>query len=810
MSKNELIIRVPMLPARNTDSAGPDATVFINYDQTSDGEYSFTSDVDDDINIHIGRDKTKKFANNDADDIIDVEYDEHVTENELPYYGIAMASGLLTGLLSNHISEKSIEKARKNSYEEKKDPKEFRDIIVLAAKLCGCKDKDYKKAAQFLLSNKVPNIIRHVPVELRNSEFRELSGQPTAAGLAFSILTQFSGKFYYLTKGGDIKTRNVYKGYVRGKDEEEKLALAVMYWLFYVCAGYVKLGKGAIEKLNLPEKVVKVVAPICEQLIVNKNLPKGYGEAEKQFDKWLEEMQVQSRATNDDINVLGILKDKMEVFSSQLFPVLLNEGLVRAGYTLCKLAHEVRYKAVCSLDDIWAIDFKKLFSYDSRIMSNMCLISSSTFVAANIGPAVVRTFKTLVIDKNKDKEARKQALNDILTHVNIAGVGRVIMAFSDNSKYFNENIHLLFNNLKWNRFKAKGAGNNAASGAGDHYKYEKGMEDILSLMVLDGTQTRFLYSVENNLQIYDITKTKKPSAYEAKKMWHSEWESQLSVLVKEEPATYFIHDEQFLYDELYRFSREERSHRWIYVMAMELCLFQPYIPLNSENDKEYKGLKVEADYIKEQYIRRQTVISQADMDKIRKYIKHYKGIISGSTKNVVLGAGSAGVAAVAAGAAAYMFAPAIAVALMGKTFIGLHGAALTSASLAAMGGGSLAAGGLGMAGGTAVIAGGGALAGFTGSGAIAAAASMLMTPKEYRDTLYAKLLTFVKYILKEKLGDTDSVIKIKHSVSYICEVAEEQLKVMKAEKTPLDKETIELTEDYVKYLQKLNSEMKKI
>jgi hypothetical protein len=41
-------------------------------------------------------------------------------------------------------------------------------------------------------------------------------------------------------------------------------------------------------------------------------------------------------------------------------------------------------------------------------------------------------------------------------------------------------------------------------------------------------------------------------------------------------------------------------------------------------------------------------------------------------------------------------------------------------------------------------------------------------------------------------------------------VAEEQLKVMKAEKTPLDKEMIELTEDYVKYLQKLNAEMKKI
>ena len=115
-----------------------------------------------------------------------------------------------------------------------------------------------------------------------------------------------------------------------------------------------------------------------------------------------------------------------------------------------------------------------------------------------------------------------------------------------------------------------------------------------------------------------------------------------------------------------------------------------------------------------------------------------------------------------------------------------------------------------MAGGAAVIAGGGALAGFTGSGAIAYAASMLMTSKEYRDALYAKLLTFVKYILKEKLGDTESVIKIKHIVSYICEMAEEQLKEMKAEKTPLDKEAIELTENYVKYLRKLNAEMKTI
>ncbi|MEG2013878.1 MAG: hypothetical protein RR063_11860 [Anaerovoracaceae bacterium] len=49
-------------------------------------------------------------------------------------------------------------------------------------------------------------------------------------------------------------------------------------------------------------------------------------------------------------------------------------------------------------------------------------------------------------------------------------------------------------------------------------------------------------------------------------------------------------------------------------------------------------------------------------------------------------------------------APAVG-AVVGSTFMGLSGAAATSAGLAALGGGSLAVGGMGMAGGTAIVAG---------------------------------------------------------------------------------------------------------
>ena len=284
MSKNELIIRTPMLPARNTESVGPDPTVFIDYDKVSDTEYRFSSKIDDDISIDMSKDKTGKYAQNDVDDVIDVEFEEHIPENELLYYGIAITSGFLTGMLSNHVSAQVIDKAKDAVSDDKKDLKAIRRLIVTAAKFCGCKDKDFKKAVRYLFVNKSINVIRHMPVELENAEFGELSGQPTVAGLVFAILTQYSGLYYYLDKGGEIKTRKVSKGYVVGEDDDEKIALAVMYWFFYVCAGYVTMGKKAFEELELPDKLTELVTKICQGMIDNKKIPKSYKEAEQQFE----------------------------------------------------------------------------------------------------------------------------------------------------------------------------------------------------------------------------------------------------------------------------------------------------------------------------------------------------------------------------------------------------------------------------------------------------------------------------------------------------------------------------------------------
>ena len=103
----------------------------------------------------------------------------------------------------------------------------------------------------------------------------------------------------------------------------------------------------------------------------------------------------------------------------------------------------------------------------------------------------------------------------------------------------------------------------------------------------------------------------------------------------------------------------------------------------------------------------------------------------------VIGILGAGAACVATGGLA---APAVG-AFVGSTFMGLSGAAATSAGLAALGGGSLAAGGLGMAGGTMVVqavAGGAGVLGAKLVGDQAELAQFRREQKELREDIQTR------------------------------------------------------------------------
>ena len=257
-------------------------------------------------------------------------------------------------------------------------------------------------------------------------------------------------------------------------------------------------------------------------------------------------------------------------------------------------------------------------------------------------------------------------------------------------------------------------------------------------------------------------------------------------------------------------AQDKSNWRWFYLLTLELALFQPYSTLGLLEDKAFKKLKLESNYVREQFVRRQTIVSQDEVDRIIKAYSKYTGYVSGRTRNTIVGIGATTVVAVATGGLALTFAPGIAAAIAGEAVVGLHGAALSSASLAFVGGGSLAAGGLGVAGGTAIITGGGALIGLAGTGSVTAATVLLQTPSEYWVRQSAKLLTYSNCVLSENLHDNHSVAEILQQIEIAIAKTEKEVAEIDAEKSDLDKELLKKTEEYLKYLARCRSELQRI
>jgi len=214
----------------------------------------------------------------------------------------------------------------------------------------------------------------------------------------------------------------------------------------------------------------------------------------------------------------------------------------------------------------------------------------------------------------------------------------------------------------------------------------------------------------------------------------------------------------------------EPQNTWFRLVLLEAMLFEPYYPLSVEKDKKgndvpskkYSGLQVPLcgyskgigdgfldslfidNYYTKGYIKR----LRKCYDKVVFEMKEVlKGILIG-------GAITAGVAIITI-ATAGIFAPVIAVALVGSNFAGLNGAALISACLAYIGGGAIAAGGLGMAGGTAAIVGGGTILGIgVGAGLGSTVGAVGMIGKQNTILQSAKLLVSVREIFLNDEHDT--------------------------------------------------------
>ena len=181
-------------------------------------------------------------------------YDMSSHADKLDYF-VAASSGVLCAMLDIlWVGEFDLASGREIAAEKSKN------IVVMTAKLLGCKDEDLTESVKYLegrfgnpSDSNAPNLgggLQH--------HLRDFSHHPSIVGLIFSLLTQFTGMSYGTDTVGKFIVESISSVKAQeliGKDIPSKIWNGTIIWFFHLVsdmAGSKKtasLGGGIIQKI---------------------------------------------------------------------------------------------------------------------------------------------------------------------------------------------------------------------------------------------------------------------------------------------------------------------------------------------------------------------------------------------------------------------------------------------------------------------------------------------------------------------------------------------------------------------------------
>ena len=660
---------------------------------------------------------------------------------------IAAASGVLCGLLDIlWVGEFSLERGRTISSEKTEE------FVKKTAKHFGCKSDDLKSCVKFLEEN-FP-----IPADGNTPDFggglqhhlRDFAHHPTLVGLIFSLLTQFTEKSYGTDTSGHFLIVNVperSKPFI-GKDIPTKIFFGTIIWFFHLVSDIAGSSStaGISGGTGLPGPILSLakelsVLPVFRDLRIN----------DSSLSQMLSKLFNGTLFAKHDENG-KIIKETVMQFDfrsemgigielgRQAVPVIANECIVRCFYFIRRLFSEIKTQQIVSADDLKRISWNTIKPTSNLTLARMLTISTGVFTMLDIGEAVI---------------SQKYWLS-----INYVGVGRFALALGEDVSYCLKarnvkRIKEMYETIRDNTYTAM-----------DDAIYERIGRDM-DRFGLTSEQTEILYNLEYYKTNNDIDKTKALVNNEAikslKQNWLSEWQQYITA-----GFSGFMQDETavmhwYSLDELtLMILKNDPQKTWFRLILLEAMLFEPYYPLALEKDKKgnevpstkYKDLqnllngykKADGDkYLETEYADR--FCTQGYIARLRKCHTQVMNELTEVLKTIITTVSITGAVTVLTVLTAGMFAPAIAVALVGSNFAGLSGAALTSACLAYVGGGAIAAGGLGMAGGTMAIVGGGAILGLgIGTGVGGTVGAIGLAGKRHTIIQSAKLMVSVREI----------------------------------------------------------------
>lgn len=560
-----------------------------------------------------------------------------------------------------------------------------------------------------------------------------------------------------------------------GKTTFKKVKIGFVRWLIATTVEYRNTGKFD-EEINDVLKVkggLKKLKEIVEELAETKFFKEKDFDESKLSKYFISEINKTKETDEEQKLNIGAILEK------QAIPVMFNKAFVRSYYFIKTFINQVNEHGTRTLEGLEVLELAKAYKRDARVVARIDTVSTTVFMAFDVIPSAAagikagyNIFKTSYVPSEDEKvalvnaiiagvKAAKEGASVFASTVNFANIGEFITVINVDKNYLIEDVKNIFNKTKLVEVKKS--------------QFTKLTdEQISSVLGLNTTETKILYSLELDVVNTDIQNTKKSEIQTRKNSWKKQWASECEKALNMKKL--FQEDREKLYSTIKTY-RENNNDLWLYKLLIELMSFKPYCQLDDDN-KKYKGLNLaKENYIEDIFCKEQKMCEYKECSKLNNTYKKYSGTLSGSTLKTTAMIASAAILTVGTAGAAFAFAPAIAVGLVGGSFAGLSGAALTSASLALVGGGAVAAGGFGMAGGAVVIAGGGALLGLGTSGATAAAFAMMSTSNFVLDD-YSKLITKCD-ILLNKYDMKNEVLNIQNQLILELDSAKVRLDVLK-------------------------------
>lgn len=629
-------------------------------------------------------------------------------------YFVSVASGMMCGMLDIlWVGDFSLESGRAIADEK------VNEFVKKVAKVSGCKDNDLKKSVAFL-EKKFP-----ISADGNTADFggglqhhlRDFAHHPTIIGLAFSLLTQFTEKSYGTDVNGNfivVPVPEKSRIFV-GKDIPEKIVKGTIVWFFHLISDIAGSSStvGLSGGTGIPGPILSLAKelstlPFIKKLKVNDESLSVF--LSKLFNGTLfakhDENGKIIKETVVKFDFRGELGVAVEL-GKQAVPVIANECIVRIFYFIRRIMLEIKSEDIKTINEFSKLDWNKVKPFNNPTLTRMITISTGVFTAIDIAEAV--------------------GTQKYWVSVNYVGVGRFTVAVGTEMIGF-----LKLRKVKLIKQMYEEIERNTYNQTDDkiYKRIGEGMDFEKFGLTLE--QTEILYNLEWHKTINDIKKTsliiKNDKIVALKEEWIKEWKKYISIglssFVGVEGAELHWYSKEELIEKV---KENEPEKPWLRLVLLEAMLFEPYYPLSMDKDKKgnnvpskkYKALnnpmagykQSEGDKYLESYFN-ESFYTQGYIKRLRKcydkVIRELKEVL----KAVITSISITAVVTIAAILTAGMFAPAIAVALVGSNFAGLSGAALTSACLAYLGGGAIAAGGLGMAGGTMAIVGGSAILGF--------------------------------------------------------------------------------------------------